>query len=63
MWANLVLFFHQESDPEEWKTKQQHESENDPATGADVTHVKGRLIGSTIRASVLRRLITHAADL
>jgi len=58
--ADLVILFHQETDPKEGKTNQEHHGEDYPAAGADLAACVWRLIRAAVRAFVLSGiLIAH----
>ena len=58
--TNLVIVFHQQTDPEEREAKQQHQREDDPAATTNLARGEGWLVGAAVRASVLSaRLVAH----
>lgn len=51
--TDLVSVLHQQSNPEERKTEQQHQRKHDPAAAADLAGCVGWSVGAAVRALVL----------
>ena len=61
--ASLMSFFHQQPDPKQWETEDQHQREHNPSSTADVAGRVRRAVSATVGTFVLCRVrLAHWRD-
>lgn len=54
-----MLVLHQEADPEQRETKEQHQGEHNPTATANLCHRVWGTVSCAVRASVLGDILAH----